>query len=108
MTTMFVAKVNILLTKYITSCYYKSTHDLDRVPVAWLSLNVCTTRTDGHESKAFWCGKQHRGGSDAPLHPTINAWSRQVGATGQQLSQDLRHCKAVGRTQGAASLLPEL
>lgn len=40
-----------------------------------------------------------------PLH---NAWSRQVGAMGQQLSQELRHCKAVGRTQGAASLLPEL
>lgn len=65
-----------------------------------------TTRTDGHESKAFWCGRQHRRESEAP--PCYNAWSRQVGATGQQLSQDLRHCKAVGRTQGAALLLPEL
>lgn len=43
-----------------------------------------------------------------PLLPKYNAWSMQVGAMGQQLSQDLRHCKAVGRTQGAASLLPEL
>lgn len=77
----------------------------DRVPVAWLLLNVCTTNTDGHESKAFWCGGQHRKGSDALHH---NGWSRQVGLTGQQLSQELRHCKAVGRTQGAASLLPEL
>lgn len=47
-------------------------------------------------------------GSDAPLHPTINVRSRQVGAMGQQLSQELRHCRAVGRTLGAASLLPEL
>lgn len=42
------------------------------------------------------------------MPPLYNAWSRQVGAMGQQLSQELRHCKAVGRTQGAASLLPEL
>lgn len=65
-TEVFVAKVKILFTRYITTCCYKSTHELDRVPVAWLSLNVCTTRTDGHESKAFWCGRQHRRGSDAP------------------------------------------
>lgn len=94
---MFVAKVKILFTLYITSCCYKDT--LDSEPAAWLLLNVCTTRTDGHESKAFWCGRQHKRGS---------AWSRQVGAMGQQLSQELRYCKAVGRTQGAASLLPEL
>lgn len=48
------------------------------------------------------------GKSNGPLHPSDNAWSRQVGAMGQQLSQELRHCKSVGRTQGAASLLPEL
>lgn len=103
----FVAKVKKKISShYITTCY-KDTHESDWVPVSWLSLNVCTTRTDGHESKAFWCGKQHWRGSDAP--PALyNARSRQEGATGQQLSQELRHCKAVGRTQGAASLLPEL
>lgn len=47
-------------------------------------------------------------GGEVMPPPPYNAWSRQVGAMGQQLSQELRHCKAVGRTQGAASLLPEL
>lgn len=48
------------------------------------------------------------GMSQKPSGVAGSAWSRQVGAMGQQLSQELRHCKAVGRTQGAASLLPEL
>lgn len=100
----------LLTERLLRSCSHftlQGTHELDRLPVSWLSLNVCTTRTDGHESKAFWCGRHVRKESDAPL-PAYNTWSRQVGATGQQLSQDLRHCRAVGRTQGAASLLPEL
>lgn len=80
-------------------------HELDRMQVAWLSFNICTTRTDGNESKSLLVWQQHRRGSDASLY---NAWSRQVGTMGQQLSQELRHCKTVGRTQGAALLLPEL
>lgn len=32
--------------------------------------------------------------------PLYNAWSRQVGATGQQLSQELRHCKACWQDTG--------
>lgn len=59
----------------------------------------------GMSQKPSGVAGKHRRGSDAPPY---NAWSRQVGAMGQQLSQELRHCKAVGRTQGAASLLPEL
>ena len=62
---MCVAKVKILFIHYITTCY-KGQNELDRVPVSWLSLNVCTTQTDGHEYKAFWCGTQHRRGSAPP------------------------------------------
>lgn len=47
-------------------------------------------------------------GGEVMPPPYIRHGQKQVGAMGQQLSQELRHCNVVGRTQGAASLLPEL
>lgn len=85
----------------------KSNYELDMV----LSLGfiyVLSEQMGMSQKPSGVAGKLGREVIPSTSPPSYNAWSRQVGAMGQQLSQESCHCKAVGRKEGAVSLLPEL
>lgn len=55
-------------------------------------INVCTIKTDGHESKAFWCGRQaqeRKVHPTAPSGPSIMLGQGRWEPTGRQLSQEI-------------------